>query len=183
MESAERRWSGRWREPIAGTRSAGYGVERYYYRATDSTRSITLDTQSRARGAFGGGHERCAVPGRTVVAARGHRHSGKTWCGRDCDRGRKRCRRRRLCALRAHGAHRSRTRRRVRVLPSRHGDGLEGRHHSRWAAHWSSRSDGPRNRAAPPLRALSPREGRRSGGVERHARWLDVAQRWCWSTS
>ena len=53
VESPERRWSGRWREPIAGTRSAGYGVERYYYRATDSTRSLTLDTQSRARGAFG----------------------------------------------------------------------------------------------------------------------------------
>jgi len=53
VESAERRWSGRWREPVAGMRSTGYGVERYYYRATDSTRSIALDTQAQARGTFG----------------------------------------------------------------------------------------------------------------------------------
>jgi murein DD-endopeptidase MepM/ murein hydrolase activator NlpD len=52
IESADQRWSGRWREPVTGMRSTGYGVERYYYRATDSTRSITLDTQARTRGAF-----------------------------------------------------------------------------------------------------------------------------------
>jgi lysostaphin len=54
VESPERRWTGRWREPVAGTRSTGYGVERYYYRATDSTRSIALDTQAKTRGTFGG---------------------------------------------------------------------------------------------------------------------------------
>jgi len=52
VETADRRWSGRWREPVAGSRGSGYGAERYYYRATDSTRSITLDTQARTRGAF-----------------------------------------------------------------------------------------------------------------------------------
>jgi murein DD-endopeptidase MepM/ murein hydrolase activator NlpD len=52
VESAEQRWSGRWREPVAGMRSTGFGVERYYYRASDSTRSISLDTQTRTRGTF-----------------------------------------------------------------------------------------------------------------------------------
>ena len=54
IESPERRWSGRWREPVAGMKSTGYGVERYYYRATDSTRSIMLDTQAKTRGTFAG---------------------------------------------------------------------------------------------------------------------------------
>jgi len=53
VETSDRRWSGRWREPVGGSRGSGYGVERYYYRATDSTRSITLDTQARTRGTFG----------------------------------------------------------------------------------------------------------------------------------
>jgi murein DD-endopeptidase MepM/ murein hydrolase activator NlpD len=52
VESQDRRWSGRWREPAPGMRSVGYGVERYYYRATDSTRTITLDSQAKARGMF-----------------------------------------------------------------------------------------------------------------------------------
>jgi hypothetical protein len=52
VESGEQRWSGRWREPVPGSRSAGHGVERYYYRASDSTRSIALDTQTRTRGTF-----------------------------------------------------------------------------------------------------------------------------------
>jgi murein DD-endopeptidase MepM/ murein hydrolase activator NlpD len=52
VETAERRWSGRWRAPVAAGRSSRYGVERYYYRVTDSTRSITLDTQARTRGTF-----------------------------------------------------------------------------------------------------------------------------------
>ena len=54
VESPERRWTGRWREPVPGMKSIGYGVERYYYRATDSTRSITLDTQAKTRGTFAG---------------------------------------------------------------------------------------------------------------------------------
>ena len=54
VESPERRWSGRWREPVAGMKSTGYGVERYYFRATDSTRSIPLDAQVKSRGTFAG---------------------------------------------------------------------------------------------------------------------------------
>jgi murein DD-endopeptidase MepM/ murein hydrolase activator NlpD len=52
VQSTDRRWSGRWRIPVMGGRSTGYGVERYYYRATDSTRSIALDSQARTRGTF-----------------------------------------------------------------------------------------------------------------------------------
>jgi murein DD-endopeptidase MepM/ murein hydrolase activator NlpD len=54
VESPDRRWTGRWREPVAGMKSTGYGVERYYYRASDSTRSIALDSQARTRGTFAG---------------------------------------------------------------------------------------------------------------------------------
>jgi murein DD-endopeptidase MepM/ murein hydrolase activator NlpD len=54
VESSEQRWSGRWREPVSGIKSTGYGVERYYYRASDSTRSISLDTQAKTRGTFAG---------------------------------------------------------------------------------------------------------------------------------
>jgi murein DD-endopeptidase MepM/ murein hydrolase activator NlpD len=54
VESPDRRWTGRWREPVAGMRSTAYGVERYYYRATDSTRSISLDSQAKTRGTFAG---------------------------------------------------------------------------------------------------------------------------------
>jgi murein DD-endopeptidase MepM/ murein hydrolase activator NlpD len=52
VESSEQHWTGRWREPVSGMKSAGYGVERYYYRASDSTRSISLDTQTKTRGTF-----------------------------------------------------------------------------------------------------------------------------------
>ena len=52
IESSDQRWTGRWREPVTGMRSTGYGVERYYYRATDSTRSIALDSQARTHGSF-----------------------------------------------------------------------------------------------------------------------------------
>ena len=52
VESPDQRWSGRWREPVPGVRSEGYGVERYYYRATDSTRSIALGSQMKTRAAF-----------------------------------------------------------------------------------------------------------------------------------
>ena len=54
VESPEQRWSGRWREPVPGMRSEGYGVERYYYRATDSTRSIALGSQTKTRATFAG---------------------------------------------------------------------------------------------------------------------------------
>lgn len=51
-ERSERLWSGRWREPVSGGKRSGYGVERFYYPASDSTRSITLGSGMRARGAF-----------------------------------------------------------------------------------------------------------------------------------
>jgi len=71
LESPERRWSGRWREPVPGMRSTGYGVERYYYRATDSTRSIVLDTQAKTRGTFAGDTSDAPLPG-----APSWRHAG-----------------------------------------------------------------------------------------------------------
>ena len=71
MESAERRWADRWREPVSGMKSTGYGVERYYYRATDSTRSIQLDAQSKTRAAFGGDTSDVAFTG-----APSWRHAG-----------------------------------------------------------------------------------------------------------
>jgi murein DD-endopeptidase MepM/ murein hydrolase activator NlpD len=52
VESQDQRWAGRWREPVPGMRSNGYGVERYYYRASDSTRTIKLDAQAKTRGTF-----------------------------------------------------------------------------------------------------------------------------------
>jgi murein DD-endopeptidase MepM/ murein hydrolase activator NlpD len=71
MESPERRWAGRWREPMPGMKSSGYGVERYYYRATDSTRSIAPDSQAKTRGAFAGDTSDAPSPG-----APSWRHAG-----------------------------------------------------------------------------------------------------------
>lgn len=52
-ESPERRWgTGRWQEP-RGAKSAGYGVERFYYRASDSSRAISLGSDARASASFG----------------------------------------------------------------------------------------------------------------------------------
>jgi murein DD-endopeptidase MepM/ murein hydrolase activator NlpD len=53
QESAERRWSGAWREPSDARRSAGYGVERFYYPASDSSRAVALAPDLRSRGTFG----------------------------------------------------------------------------------------------------------------------------------
>jgi murein DD-endopeptidase MepM/ murein hydrolase activator NlpD len=67
-ETPERKWSGRWREPLPGARNEGYGAERFYYRASDSSRAITLGPSLRTRGSFGtdtaeGGGGRDDVPG------------------------------------------------------------------------------------------------------------------------
>ena len=85
-ESPDRRWRGRWKEPLPMGKSAGYGVDRFYAEASDSARAITLDTTMRSRGAFGGDtlemgagdvpswrHAGVDVPGRkgAVVAAPG----------------------------------------------------------------------------------------------------------------
>jgi murein DD-endopeptidase MepM/ murein hydrolase activator NlpD len=52
-ETSEQRWSGAWRMPLEGGKSSGYGVERFYHRASDSTRVVRLESSARARGAFG----------------------------------------------------------------------------------------------------------------------------------
>ncbi|HET9004326.1 MAG TPA: M23 family metallopeptidase [Gemmatimonadaceae bacterium] len=52
-ESDVRRWSGKWGAPVQGSRSAGYGVERFYYRAADSSRAISLGPDMKTRGTFG----------------------------------------------------------------------------------------------------------------------------------
>jgi murein DD-endopeptidase MepM/ murein hydrolase activator NlpD len=70
-ESPDQRWTGRWREPVAGMRSEGYGVERYYYRASDSTRSIALSSQAKTRGTFAG--DTSDVP---LTGAPSWRHAG-----------------------------------------------------------------------------------------------------------
>lgn len=52
-ESDVRRWNGKWSAPVQGSRSAGYGVERFYYRAADSSRAISLGPDMKTRGTFG----------------------------------------------------------------------------------------------------------------------------------
>jgi murein DD-endopeptidase MepM/ murein hydrolase activator NlpD len=52
-QTPDRLWSGEWRDPIASSRSAGYGVERFYYRASDSSRAVTIASDARVRGTFG----------------------------------------------------------------------------------------------------------------------------------
>jgi murein DD-endopeptidase MepM/ murein hydrolase activator NlpD len=52
-ETPEQHWSGAWRMPVDGGRSSAYGVERFYYRASDSTRVVRLEPSARTRGAFG----------------------------------------------------------------------------------------------------------------------------------
>jgi murein DD-endopeptidase MepM/ murein hydrolase activator NlpD len=52
-ESANRRWSGAWRAPVGGGKGTGYGVERFYYRAADSSRAIKVGPEMRSRGSFG----------------------------------------------------------------------------------------------------------------------------------
>jgi peptidase M23-like protein len=51
-ETPERFWTGRWRDPIPLGEATGYGVERFYYPASDSARAITLDPTAHARGVF-----------------------------------------------------------------------------------------------------------------------------------
>ena len=64
-ESAGREWSAAWRAPVAGT-ARGFGGERFYYPASDSSRSIRLESGLRAAGIFGvdtAAAGRDAVPG------------------------------------------------------------------------------------------------------------------------
>jgi murein DD-endopeptidase MepM/ murein hydrolase activator NlpD len=52
-ETGDRQWSGRWKEPLPSGRGSNYGVDRFYYPASDSSRAITLGSDLRTRGAFG----------------------------------------------------------------------------------------------------------------------------------
>ncbi len=52
VETPERRWRGAWRDIAAGRKTSEYGVERFYHRASDSTRALTLAPSLRTRGAF-----------------------------------------------------------------------------------------------------------------------------------
>lgn len=51
-QSSERHWSGRWKEALPGVKSSGYGEERFYYPVADSTRTIRIASNRRARGSF-----------------------------------------------------------------------------------------------------------------------------------
>jgi hypothetical protein len=52
-ETRERYWRGAWREPIAGVKGAGYGVERFYYPKSEKSQTIKLDPALRSRALFG----------------------------------------------------------------------------------------------------------------------------------
>ena len=52
-ESDTRFWSGSWGAPVKGARGGGYGAERFYYRAADSSRAIRLGPELKTRGTFG----------------------------------------------------------------------------------------------------------------------------------
>ncbi|MGI9079069.1 MAG: M23 family metallopeptidase [Gemmatimonadaceae bacterium] len=71
-ESPERRWSGEWRSPLVrGSKSSAYGVERFYFPASDSSRSVTRASSLRVRGAFGADTLNSAA-----ADAPGWRHAG-----------------------------------------------------------------------------------------------------------
>ncbi|HEX2780023.1 MAG TPA: M23 family metallopeptidase [Gemmatimonadaceae bacterium] len=52
-ESDKRFWRGSWGAPVKGARGGGYGAERFYYRAADSSRAIRLGPELKTRGTFG----------------------------------------------------------------------------------------------------------------------------------
>jgi murein DD-endopeptidase MepM/ murein hydrolase activator NlpD len=70
-ESADRRWSGRWKEALPGGKSSGYGIDRFYYQASDSSRAISLGPSEKTRGTFGGDTSDARPNG-----APGWRHAG-----------------------------------------------------------------------------------------------------------
>ena len=68
-QNGARAWHARWREPVALQRADGYGVERSYHLASDSSRAIQLESRTSARGAFGGDTT-------TATGAPAWRHAG-----------------------------------------------------------------------------------------------------------
>ena len=59
-ESSVQHWRGSWLDPAAKTKSEGYGVERVYYRASDSSRALTIEAGASSIGAFGADTTRLA---------------------------------------------------------------------------------------------------------------------------
>ena len=52
-ESPTQRWTGAWRQPGGNARGSGYGVERFYFRASDSSRVVSAGRALRVTGRFG----------------------------------------------------------------------------------------------------------------------------------
>ena len=52
-ESPQQRWTGVWRHPGGTVRATGYGVERFYFRASDSSRVVSAGSTMRVTGRFG----------------------------------------------------------------------------------------------------------------------------------
>ena len=52
-ESGAPRWSGRWLNPGGRAKAQGYGVERFYFPASDSSRVMNLGPEFRSTGTFG----------------------------------------------------------------------------------------------------------------------------------
>ncbi len=59
-ESDVRHWGRTWLNPAAKKKAEGYGVERLYYRASDSSRALTTESEARSSGAFGADTTRLA---------------------------------------------------------------------------------------------------------------------------
>jgi len=72
-ESSERLWRGEWRDPVPFRGATGYGVQRFYYLATDSARAITLSPSAETRAPFAA--DTSDAPQRGGDAP-GWRHSG-----------------------------------------------------------------------------------------------------------
>jgi len=71
-ESLERRWSGEWRSLLVrGGKNSAYGVERFYFPASDSSRSVTVASSLKVRGSFG-----ADTLSSDVTDAPGWRHAG-----------------------------------------------------------------------------------------------------------
>lgn len=52
-ETPEQRWAGEWRDPSHGTKSSPYGIDRFYFLASDSARAVRLGTSLKTSGSFG----------------------------------------------------------------------------------------------------------------------------------
>ncbi|GAC1649933.1 MAG: hypothetical protein NVS4B3_07790 [Gemmatimonadaceae bacterium] len=71
-ETDQRYWKGAWRAPVPGKMSAGYGVERFYYPASDSSRVLSVGRDMSTRGSFGADTSSATAAGDVP----GWRHAG-----------------------------------------------------------------------------------------------------------